>query len=101
MQPGILYGFGALGDVALMQGYDFPITAYSSDGITASTNQNATGFSSPSYAYLAGAAEIPLNLYTGSTATAAPLPSTAYAGLGLLGGLGVMVLARRRKVIAD
>jgi hypothetical protein len=30
-----------------------------------------------------------------------PLPSTAYAGLGLLGGLGCWMLARRRKVVAE
>lgn len=32
----------------------------------------------------------------GSPPAAAPLPSTAYAGLGLLGGLGVLTVARRR-----
>lgn len=34
------------------------------------------------------------------SAAAAPLPSTAYAGLGLLGGMGMLVLARHRKAVA-
>jgi hypothetical protein len=34
-------------------------------------------------------------------AATTPLPSTACAGLGLLGGLGCWMLARRRKVVAE
>lgn len=34
------------------------------------------------------------------SATAAPLPSTAWAGLGLLGGLGLLTVARRRMAAA-
>lgn len=94
MLPGVLYGFGAIGDVALQQGYDYPPTFYSSNGITASANGNMSDFANPTYTFIASA-EIPLNLYTNGTAAATPLPSTAYAGLGLFGGLALMFLAPR------
>lgn len=40
------------------------------------------------------------NMTINEPLTTTPLPSTAYAGLGLLGGLGCWTLARRRKVVA-
>lgn len=95
MNAGTLYGFGAVSDVGLFQGYYAPPTGFSQNGITASSNGNVSGFASPTFAGIAGA-EIPLNLYVEGGTAAAPLPSSAVGGLALLGVVGLVEVRRRR-----
>jgi hypothetical protein len=78
--PGSLSGALTLGDH-----YEFLWEAFTQAYPNADGGASATG-----------------NLGISFTDTAAvPLPATAYAGLGLLGGLGCWMVARRRKVAAE